>query len=131
MYTILDKMTEKEIINYFQEQYPGKNVVKLPSDKPTEIICELEPSSEHPEHSIAIAAISLSKPHYHRRTTELYELISGKLTLAVNDKSIELNPGDTYTVSPQQIHSAKGDFTLVKVTSRPGWTPDDHVLVKS
>lgn len=124
-------MSAKEIINYFQEQYPGKNVVKLPPDKPTEIICELEPSSEHPEYSIAIAAVGSSKPHYHKKTTEFYEVIRGGLTLIVDDESVELKVGDTYTVKPEQIHHAKGSFTLVKVTSRPGWTPDDHILVES
>lgn len=124
-------MTAKETIDYFQEQYSGKNVIELPPGKPTEIICELEPSSEHPEYSIAVAAISSSKPHYHKKATEFYEVVRGGLILMVDDKSIKLNVGDIYTVKPQQIHHAKGNFTLVKVTSRPGWTSDDHILVKS
>lgn len=124
-------MTAKEIISYFQGQYPGKNVVKLPPGKPTEIICELEPSSEHLEYSVAIAAISSSKPHYHKKAIEFYEVMRGKLTLMVDNEPIELNVGDTYTVKPQQIHHARGDFTLVKVTSRPGWTLGDHILVES
>lgn len=123
-------MTAQEAINYFKRTYPGKNIVCLPEDDPSEIICEIEPSSEHPDYNVAVAAIKQSVPHYHHKATEEYEVLEGELELVVDGESIKLKQGDTYVIKPPAVHSAKGDFTLVRVSSKPGWTPDDHILVK-
>jgi quercetin dioxygenase-like cupin family protein len=101
----------------------------LPEDNPTEVICEIEPASRHPEYSLAIAAIKQSVPHYHKLATEEYSAIEGELELKVDEKTIKLDEGDVYSIKPPQIHSAMGNFTLVKITSKPGWTPEDHILI--
>lgn len=121
-------MTEQEVMAYFAKNYPGKNLVRLPQQNPTEIICEVEPSADHPEWNLAIAAILQSEPHYHDHAVEVYEVLRGELELTVDDDTVHLSKGDTFTVFPPQVHFAKGDFTLVKVRSEPGWTADDHVL---
>jgi mannose-6-phosphate isomerase-like protein (cupin superfamily) len=122
--------TPQEIVDKFKKDYPNKTIIQLPEDNPTEILCEIEPSTEHPEYSIAIAAIKSSSPHYHKETVETYEVIEGSLDLYVEEKLIKLNQGETYTVSIRKKHYAKGDFTIVKVTSHPGWTLKDHILDK-
>jgi len=120
--------TAKEIIDRFNTDYPGKNIIALPEDAPTEIICEIDSTSEHAEYNIAIAAIKESAPHYHKRAEETYEVLEGELTLRVGDDTIRLKPGESHAIKPGIIHSAKGNFTLVQVTSRPGWTQEDHIL---
>lgn len=121
-------MTESEVLDYFAKKYPSKNIVKLPEDNPQEIICEIDPTAKHPGYNVAIAAIRQSVPHHHNHAVETYEVMQGKLALTIDDDTVHLRQGDTYTVFPPQVHSAKGDFMLVKVRSEPGWTPEDHIL---
>lgn len=122
-------MTAKDVITYFENNYPGRNIVSLPAENPTEIICEIDPTSEHPEHNTAIAAIKRSEPHYHKEATEYYKIIKGTLTLYVDGREIVLNEGSEYTIKPKSIHYATGDFAIVEVKSSPGWTSGDHILI--
>lgn len=124
-------MNVDEVLAFFENVYPGKNVSMLPENEPTEIICEIEPSSEHPEYSVAVASICKSNPHFHRLSAETYLVLEGKLNLHVNNKVLHLNKGDSCTVQPHEIHWAEGNFTLTQVTSRPGWIPEDHIIVRS
>lgn len=61
-------MNTQKIIKELQQKYPGKKIILNPSENPTEIICELSPSSDHPERSIALAIVGSSKPHYQSLT---------------------------------------------------------------
>ncbi len=121
-------MTEKDAISQLKNEYPGKTIIKIPEDNPTEIICEIEPTKRHSDYSKAIAAIKSSAPHYHLKAVEDYKVISGTLNLFVDYKQIVLQVGDSHTIMPNQVHSATGEFALVCVTSKPGWTPEDHIL---
>jgi len=121
-------MNAAEVTKYFEQNYPGKDVIKLPPDDPTEIICETEPTSEHPDYSVAMAAIKKSALHHHIKTSETYHILKGTLTLVVEGEEIQLKPGDVYEVKPPAKHYAVGDFTLARVLSNPGWTPNDHIL---
>ncbi len=123
-------MTQLEALDYFSEHHPGCNVVLIPAENPTEIICEIDPAHDHTEYSVAIAAILESVPHYHALSTETYKVLRGNLTLHVDDEIIRLSQDDSYTIKPGQIHFSQGDFSLVEVRSEPGWTNDDHIIVK-
>lgn len=122
-------MTSDEVISYFKQEYPGKNIVMIPEDDPTELLCEIEPSAEHADYSVAIAAIKESKAHFHNIATETYELIKGSVELFIDGKGCVLRVGEKVTILPSQTHYAVGNFGLVKVSSRPGWTVDDHIIV--
>jgi quercetin dioxygenase-like cupin family protein len=117
-----------EAEHLFNTIYPNKVVLKLPEDAATEMIVETEPTSEHPEYSVAVAAIYRSALHHHEVTTETYQMRLGQLRLNVEGSEIVLNPGDTYVVKPGLKHYAVGDFAIAKVISNPGWTPEDHIL---
>lgn len=119
-------MRVKQILRKFQEKYPNKKIIKNDDNNPTEILCEVESSSEHPDYSIAVAVIEKSKPHYHKKTTEIYEAIKGKLILNIDGKEIILKSGQSLIINPSQVHFALGKDTWVKVTSRPGWKIEDH-----
>jgi len=121
-------MNTQNILHQLRQKYPGKTIIKLPEKNPTEILCEIEPTSKHPEYSEAISIIDQTTPHYHKKTTEIYEIIKGQLTLTVNNKKYTLTEGDQHIIKPGQTHSATGNETWIKATSTPGWIPDDHIL---
>lgn len=123
-------MNKNQIIQQLHELYPGKAIFCNPEDNTTEIICEIDPCNEHPETSVAIAVIDKSAMHYHQNTTETYELLNGNLTLYVDGNPHHLSVGETYTIMPNHHHCAIGETAWVKVTSHPGWTTNDHILIK-
>ena len=94
------------------------------------MICEVDPTSEHPEGSVALAVIGRSDRHYHVHATETYEIIRGTLRLNVDGKEVVLSEGESYTIEPKVRHFAAsiGEPAWVMATSRPGWRPDDHIL---
>ncbi len=114
------------IIKELQVEFPGKNIVLLPSIDPREIICEIESGEDE---SVAIAYIKSSEPHFHIKSQETYEVEKGELTLINEDKKYFLNNGDKYIVNQGNVHSAKGQWTRVRVKSVPGWSQKDHILV--
>jgi mannose-6-phosphate isomerase-like protein (cupin superfamily) len=117
------------IIKKFVNEYPKKNIVCLPVYNPGEIICELDPTSEHPHYSRAIVAIKKSVPHYHNIAVETYKVLDGTLDLFVDGAHIQLNKGDSYVIRPKSVHYASARFAIVQVDSKPGWSPEDHILV--
>ena len=123
-------MNVKKVTTELQQKYLGKKIICLPEDNPSEIICEIEPVSEHPDYSVAIAVIDKTAAHYHQKTTENYEIVSGALTLIVDGQKHEMKAGDGLTINPGQIHSAIGNQTWIKCTSRPAWIPEDHLSVR-
>ena len=50
-------MQAESIVEEFKQRFPGRNIVMLPAENPTEIICEIEPTEEHPDYSIALAVV--------------------------------------------------------------------------
>lgn len=118
------------VIKKLQELYPGKSIVKNNDLHPTEIICEIEPASAHPDYSIAIVVLDKSIPHVHQVTTELYEVLKGELTVTVNNRDHVLQEGDKLTILPGEFHFARGNETWFKTTSSPAWTLGDHIIPK-
>ena len=113
-----------------QKQYPGKPIFENKTDgEVTELVCEIEPTSEHPEYSVAIAVINKSPKHKHNQTTETYKVIKGKLKLHVGGDMFELHEGDWYIIEPGQVHWAEGDAAWVECRSEPGWTVEDYITV--
>ena len=123
-------MNVKRIIEKLQKEYPSKKIIKNDEKNPTEIVCEIDPTENHSECSTAIAIIDQLIAHYHKRTTEIYEVLEGELTLTINGKEILLKKGDKTTIKPNTVHSARGSETWIKAYSKPGWIFEDHILVK-
>ncbi len=127
-------MDSKKTVRSLLFKYPEKNIVQIPPEDPTEIICEVEPTSEHPDYSMAIAVIEKSEPHYHKLSTETYTVLSGSLVLKLAHRDVVLrdvvlHPGMDHTIPPDTVHSAEADGAWVRVTSRPGWTSEDYILM--
>lgn len=124
-------MNTAQVVKELEEKYPGKKIIKNDKDNPTEIICEIEPASDHPEWSKAIAVIDQSIAHYHIKATEHYTIIKGTLTLIVEgEKNYRLPEGQSFIIHQMEHHSAKGDSTWVEVQSTPGWKIEDHRLIE-
>lgn len=123
-------MNVKKVIAELQQKYPGKKIICLPENNPSEIICEIDPPSNHPDYSVAISVIDKTVAHYHRKTTENYEIISGVLTLTVDGQKHRMKTGGVLTIKLGQIHSAVGNQTWIKCTAHPAWIPEDHILVR-
>ncbi len=121
-------MNKTLIIQELQKKYPGKAIICNGDQDPTEILCEIEPTSHHPAYSTAVAIIDSSVPHVHKKTTENYTILKGELTLTIDDQQIILREGDTYVIAPNRVHSACGNETWVRVDSSPGWTMEDHMV---
>lgn len=121
-------MNHASIIAELREKYPGKNIIENIEGAPTEIICEIDPTTDHPGYSVALAIKDKSAPHSHKVTTEKYEIIKGSLTLHIEDQVLLLQEGSTYTIEPNKTHWAIGSETWVRIESKPGWTKEDHIL---
>jgi len=122
-------MNSKKIIKELQNKYPDKEVILDPPENPTEIICELEPTSDHTERSIALAIVGISKRHYHKKSTEIYEAVKGILTVYKGGKKFVLHEGEKITIEPNIIHYVEGDEAWFLTYSKPGWTFEDHIVV--
>ena len=122
-------MNVQIIIHQLKKRYPSKNIIVTDPSNPGEIICETEPTESHPDWSEAIAVIDFTRLHYHRKLTETYDVLSGQLEIVVQKKTSHLNSGDSITIPPNTRHKAFGRETWIRVTSTPGWTPEDHILV--
>lgn len=124
-------MNTKQVLEQLNEKYPGKQIIQKhdTEGEVRELLCEVDPSSEHPAYSLAVAIIDRSTPHKHLFTTEVYKILKGKLTLFLDGEQILLGQGDEFTIKPGVVHFAVGDETWVEVRSNPGWNPDDHIAV--
>ena len=123
-------MNPKEVVAQLEAEFPGKNILQLPPENPTEIVCEVEPTTvDHPERSVAVAVIDRSAQHVHRISTETYEIEDGEVTLSTNGKKRIMKKGDSWVIQPGEIHRADANGARVKVTSEPVWTPEDHILI--
>ncbi|AKM79766.1 MAG: Cupin 2 conserved barrel domain protein [Candidatus Beckwithbacteria bacterium GW2011_GWB1_47_15] len=123
-------MNTEKIIGELKAKYPGKAIILNPEDSPTEIIVEIEPTKDHLERSLALAVVGKSKPHYHKTTTEVYEVVKGELTLFIDGKKHVLKQGEKMTIKPGSVHSAEGDEAWFYTYSTPGWTFADHILTE-
>ncbi|MFC1647189.1 cupin domain-containing protein [Patescibacteria group bacterium] len=124
-------MDIKIVTRKLKRHYPGCEIIITDPENPTEIICEIQPTVEHPKWSGIIAVIDRTRLHYHKMLTETYHVLDGKLSIYLNGKKQVLKKGDLVKIPPKTIHWSQGDETWVYVYSTPGWIGDDHVLVES
>ncbi|MDP2860205.1 MAG: hypothetical protein Q8N98_00665 [bacterium] len=122
-------MNIKKVIAQLKRRYPSKNIVITDPKDPTEIICEIEPTEFHPTRSTAVAVVDKIRPHYHLKLTEVYEVIRGTLTIHLGGKMYIVHKNEKIEIKPNTIHWAEGDETCFFAHSRPGWIPEDHILV--
>src|SRR3989344_1791252 len=121
-------MNIKKVVDKLKKDYPGRKIILNDDKNPTEIVCEFQPTSENPNQSAIIAVIDKIIPHYHKISTELYEVLKGPVILYVDGQKRILQDGETFEISPGRVHHAEGKEAWVRCTSTPGWTFEDHLL---
>lgn len=112
-----------------KQKFPGKKIIITDPNNPGEIICETEPTEEHPDWNACIAVIDFTRLHYHKKLTETYEILEGELDINMNGTITHLKHGEKIVIRPGTRHSATGNETWIRCSATPGWTPEDHILV--
>jgi len=123
-------MDAVKITEELKAKYPGKKIVANSSDKPTEIICEIEKPTGDNQASVQVAVIDEAVKHVHQDTTEIYEVLNGELIITKDSKTYTMKPGESFAVHPNEEHSIEGHTTWVKVTSIPSWSDERHVVIE-
>lgn len=101
-------------------------IIRLPAEDPAEIIVEIGGNADE---GLAVAVIDRSVPHVHQKMTEVYEVERGILRVHVDGETRTLEPGQSLTIHPGQIHWAEGEATRLLVRSKPPWIASDHIIV--
>ena len=94
-------MNTKKVIAELKKRYPGKKIIINTPEFPLEIVCELDPISQ----TRAIAVIDFTRPHYHKKNTELYEVIKGELIVYFKGKTVLLRKGERIKINLQNESS--------------------------
>ncbi|MEQ1861232.1 MAG: cupin domain-containing protein [Chthoniobacteraceae bacterium] len=66
-----------------------------------------------------------AKPHYHRRSTELYYVIDGGGTVSLDGVEHEVREGSLVHIPPGVVHGAKGRMRVL-VIGIPDIADDDY-----
>jgi mannose-6-phosphate isomerase-like protein (cupin superfamily) len=122
----------EDIVEDMRVRYGVKEVIRIPHDDPQEIVGPTTLRTDL-NHSTAVAYIRKSVPHFHKHTTEIYEVLDGVLCVYIEGKSYVLFAHNQLVIAPGQVHHAevlKGsrpdDWCVVKVLASPPWSPQDH-----
>ena len=121
-------MDAQKVVAELQKQYPGKNIVLNIPEVPTEIICEIEPADWDPEKSVSVAVLDGKVKHSHDFTVIEYQVIKGILEITHLGKTYFLSEGQKIKIDDGEYHMASGKETWVKITSRPAWKPEEHII---
>jgi mannose-6-phosphate isomerase-like protein (cupin superfamily) len=73
-----------------------------------------------------------SRKHYHPAAEESYHILSGTARLEVDGQSVELVPGDSIAILPNQVHqifNTGHDSLIFLAICVPAWTPDNSVYL--
>lgn len=123
-------MNSPLVIKRLKKLYPNKNIIALPEKYPTEILCEIDPVSEHTLFSVAVAVIDHSVPHLHKKSVETYTVLQGEIDLYLDGQVFHLKKGEFKQIHPFTIHHAIGKEAWIQCRSEPGWTKEDHYFTK-
>ena len=66
-----------------------------------------------------------SKPHYHKRSTELYYVLDGAGTVLLDGIAHEVTKGSLIHIPPNMVHSARGRMRVL-VIGIPDIDDDDY-----
>ena len=58
---------------------------------------------------IEIAPHTEVADHYHEHCTEVFHVLAGCGTFVIDGRTVELEPGDTLTCQPREVHSTRND----------------------
>ena len=89
-----------------------------------------EDESLHPAAWAHAVDIDGAKPHYHKRSTELYYVLDGGGTVSLDGTEHEVKKGSLVHIPPGVVHGAKGRMRVL-VVGIPDIADDDYFPVES
>ena len=66
-----------------------------------------------------------SRPHYHKKMTEIYYVLEGVGHLEIDGDKIPLKPGTSVLIPPNSLHRAVGKLRIINVPI-PAFDPADE-----
>ena len=66
-----------------------------------------------------------SRPHYHKKMTEIYYVLEGVGHLEIDGDKIPLKPGVSVLIPPNSLHRAVGELKILNVPI-PAFDPADE-----
>ena len=69
-----------------------------------------------------------SRPHYHKKTTEIYYVLEGEGHLEIEKDKVPLKPGVSVLIPPNSLHRAVGELKILNVPV-PAFDPADEWFV--
>ena len=69
-----------------------------------------------------------SRPHYHKKTTEIYYVLEGEGHLEIDKDKVPLKPGVSVLIPPHSLHRAVGELKILNVPV-PAFDPADEWFV--
>ena len=69
-----------------------------------------------------------SRPHYHKKTTEIYYCLEGEGHLEIDQKIVPLKPGVSVLIPPKCVHRAVGKLKILSVPV-PAFDQEDEWFV--
>jgi mannose-6-phosphate isomerase-like protein (cupin superfamily) len=89
-----------------------------------------EDESLHPAAWAHAVDIDGAKPHYHKRSTELYYVLDGEGTVSLDGSVHEVKKGSLVHIPPGVVHGAKGKMRVL-VVGIPDIADDDYFPVET
>ena len=84
-----------------------------------------EDAGAHPAAWAHAVDIDGSKPHYHKRSTELYYVLKGEGTLLLDGAEHPVREGTIVNIPPGVVHGARGQMRVL-VIGIPDIADDDY-----
>ena len=66
-----------------------------------------------------------SRPHFHKKMTEIYYVLEGEGKLEIDGDSVALKPGVSVLIPPGKLHRAVGELKILNVPV-PAFDPEDE-----
>ncbi len=126
-------MNVAKVKTELSKKYPHGNIKenKDPvSGEIIEIVCEIDRKVIGSERNVAVVVADRVLEHYHKKTTEEYEVLTGELTVYLNGRPTKLKKSDRIITPPGTRHRSEGKETWFLCYSVPDWTAADFYLVE-
>lgn len=66
------------------------------------------------------------RPHYHKKTTEIYYILEGEGTIELNGEDVAVRPGSAVMIKPGTFHRGKGRMRLLVICVPPFEKGDEY-----
>lgn len=108
---------EKIIARHLNDVSP----VPCPCGQSTRVITY----KDTPKLNIHRTKIKDSEKHYHKKTTEVYYILSGSGTMTLDSHTVALTPGQVVYIPPKVRHSVMGTVTAI-IVGVPAFHEEDE-----